>query len=117
MGMELYQELDALTRRLDESISDMRTAGSTLADAERTYRVALRKNALGLRTQGLQMGIINLTVRGIPEVADARFKRDVAQTIYDASKEVVMATKLKMRIVQAQIQQDYGNPSVGYGGM
>lgn len=114
--MDLWTELLELANALDEAIRDMRKTGRELAEAERDYKVCLRSYALRLKgMKGFAVGLIQLVVKGEPEVADARMRRDIAQTMYDASREVVMATKLKLRVVNEQISREISNPHVGRG--
>ena len=45
---------------------------------------------------------------GIEEVADLRCMRDVAQTIYEANKEAINVLKLQIRILESQLQREWG---------
>lgn len=60
-----------------------------------------------MRDQGVAVGIIDKTCYGIPSVADARFKRDVAETVWKANLESIQSIKLQMRIIEAQIQREW----------
>lgn len=106
--MELYEELDSLTKQLDISIKSLRKTGSDYALAEQKYKVLLRQECLKLRDEGMAVGMITLTCYGIPSVAEARFKRDVCESIYLANKEAIASIKLKMRLIGAQIQREWG---------
>ena len=75
---DLYQELQTKTKQLDASIRQLRVSGTEYAQAERDYKVLLRQECLRLRDQGMAIGLIDKTCYGIPSVAEARFRRDVA---------------------------------------
>ena len=75
---DLYDELQVKTRQLDASIKALRKNGTEYAQAERDYKVLLRQECLRLRDEGMALGMIDKTCSGIPSVAEARFKRDVA---------------------------------------
>ena len=45
-----------------------------------------------------------------------RFDRDVKEAIYQANLESINSTKLKLRILENQLNREYGNPKVGVGG-
>ena len=107
MQMDLYQELQSKTRELDVSIKQLRISGSEFAEAERDYKVLLRSECLKLRDAGMAIGMIDKTCYGIPSVADARFKRDVAQTVYKANLEAINSIKLQMRLIEAQLQREW----------
>lgn len=114
MQQDLWSELRGLMDELDGAIGDMRATGQALAEAEREYRVKLRKAALSLKMGGMAVGMIQLTVKGVDYVAEAREARDVAEAFNQAAHEVVMATKLKIRIVSTQLGIEYGRPQAGY---
>ena len=105
--MELYEELEALTRQLDVSIKSLRKTGSDYASAERDYKVLLRQECLRLRDEGMAIGMIDKTCYGIPSVAEARFRRDVAESVYRANQEAINSIKLRMRLIEAQIQREW----------
>lgn len=105
--MELYDELDSLTKQLDISIKSLRKTGSDYASAERDYKVLLRQECLRLRDEGMAVGMIDKTCYGIPSVAEARFRRDVAESIYKANQEAINSIKLRMRLIENQIQREW----------
>ena len=105
---DLIQILERKTRELEKSIKMLRQNGTEAAIAEREYKIALREEALKMRDAGEAVGMINLIIYGVPRVAELRFKRDVAQTIYDANREHINATKLEMRIIEGQINREWG---------
>lgn len=107
--MDLYNDLQTLTERLNTSVKALRKYGQELAECERDYKVTLRQEALKLRTEkDMAVTLINQIVYGIPEVADKRFKRDVAQTMYSVALENINSIKLQMRILENQLQREYG---------
>lgn len=53
------------------------------------------------------------TCYGIPEVADMRFKRDVAETVWKANQEAVNSIKLQLRILDNQLQREWSTPQAG----
>ena len=106
--MELYEELEVKTRQLEASIKSLRKTGSAYADAEKNYKIILRQECLRLRDEGMAIGMITMTAYGIPEVAEARFKRDIAEVTYTANKEAIQSVKLQLRLIESQIQREYG---------
>ena len=106
--MDLYQELQEKTRQLDMSVRSLRTSGTEYAECERAYKVLLRQECLKLRDEGMAIGMIDKTCYGIPSVAEARFKRDVALTVYQANQEAIQSIKLQMRLIEAQLSREWG---------
>lgn len=105
---DLLQELQHKTQQLEKSIRLLRQNGTAYAEAERNYKILLRKECLKLRDDGMAIGMIEKTCYGIPSVAEARFKRDVAGTIYKANQEAINSTKLQLRLIESQIQREWG---------
>ena len=105
---DLYQELQAKTKQLDVSIKNLRKSGTEYAEAERSYKILLRTECLKLRDEGMAIGMIDKTCYGIPSVAEARFQRDVAEVVYKANLEAINSIKLQMRLIESQIQREWG---------
>ena len=105
---DLYDELQAKTRQLDASIKQLRKNGTEYAQKERDYKVLLRGECLKLRDEGMAIGMIDKTCYGIPAVANARFERDIAEVVYEANKEAIQAIKLQMRLIESQLQREWG---------
>lgn len=105
---DLYQELQSKTSQLDMSIKQLRKSGTDYAQAERDYKVLLRTECLKLRDDGMAIGMIDKTCYGIPNVAEARFRRDVAEAVYKANLEAINSIKLQMRLIESQLQREWG---------
>ena len=111
--MDLYNELMQKTKQLEISIKELRNSGTNYAQAERDYKVLLRQECLKLRDEGMAIGMIDKTCYGIPSVAEARFKRDVADAVYRANLESINSLKLQMRLIENQISREYDNTGKG----
>ena len=106
--MDLYNEIQQKIRELEISIRSLRKTGQKYAEAERDYKILLRQEVLKMRDEGQAIGVITLTCYGIPSVAEARFKRDTAEAIYKANLEAINSIKLQLRLLENQIQREYG---------
>ena len=107
--MDLYQELQNKTAQLEASIKQLRKSGTAYAEAERDYKILLRSECLKLRDAGFAIGMIDKTCYGIPSVAEARFQRDVCETVYKANLEAINSIKLQMRLIESQLQREWGS--------
>lgn len=105
--LDLYTELREKTKQLEISIKTLRGSGTEYARAERDYKVLLRQECLKLRDSGMAIGMIDKTCYGIPSVAEARFKRDVAEAVYKANQEAINSIKLQMRLIEGQLQREW----------
>lgn len=106
---DLMNDLQSCSAELKESVRRLRRNGEALAQAEKDYKVLLRQEVLKLRDEGMAVGIIDKTIYGVPSVAEARFKRDIAEATYKANQEHINTTKLHLRIIESQIQREWSN--------
>ena len=106
--MELYNELESLIRQLKASVKELQKTGKAYAEAERDYKILLRKECLKLRDEGTAIGMIDKICYGIPSVADARFKRDMAQVVYEANQEGINSVKVQIRVIEGQLKREWG---------
>lgn len=106
--MDLFEEIQRLMAELTVSIGKLRANGAKLAEAERDYKITLRTEALRLRASDMPVTLINSTIYGVEEVAELRLIRDIAQANYEANKEHINICKLKLRILESQLQREWG---------
>lgn len=108
--MDLFNNLQTLIRDLNVSIKKLRETGSDFAGAERDYKITLRQEALKLRAEkSMPVTLIQQVVYGVPEVAEKRFKRDVKEAIYLANQEAINSIKLQIRVMEGQLNREWGN--------
>ena len=107
--MDLYLDLQNKLHELEVSLKELRNSGTNYATCERDYKILLRQECLKLRDEGMAIGMIDKTCYGIPNVAEARFKRDVAETVYKANLEAINSIKLQLRLIENQISREYGS--------
>jgi len=106
--MDLVNELLSLRQQLNASIRRLKQNGVALAVAERDYKIALNKRVLELRDEGMAATLIQLIIYGERDIAELRFKRDVAKVVYTTNLEHINGTKLQMRILESQINREWG---------
>ena len=107
--VDLMNELQAKTNQLRQAIKELRVNATEYAQAEKDYKMLLRQECLKLRDEGMAIGMIDKTCYGIPSVAEARFKRDVAEAVYKANQEAINGLKLVMRLLEAQISREWSS--------
>ena len=113
MSYDLLQELRNKTDELILCLKQLRTNGIQLAEAEKAYKIKLREEALRLRDEKMPVTLIDKVIYGVPEVAELRFKRDIADTVYQANIEAINSTKLQMRIIENQIAREWSSRDGG----
>jgi len=109
----MIAEIETKSRQLEASIKQLRKSGGAYAQAERDYKVLLRQECLKLRDEGVAVGMIDKICYGIPSVAEARFKRDVAEAVYKANLEAINSIKLQLRLLDNQIGREWGAAGKG----
>ena len=105
---DLINEKNDLQLRLSSAIKQMAKYGSEYAAAESNYKVALAKTALKLKDSGMAVTMINMVIYGTDSVPSLRFKRDTAEVMYKTAQENIQSIKLQLRLVEAQIEREWG---------
>lgn len=107
--MELYQELQVKSAQLDQALKTLRQNGIALAQAERDYKEMVSKEVLRLRDEGMAVTLIAQVIYGLPSVSTLRFQRDCAEAVYNANQEAINVKKLQIRLIEAQINREWGS--------
>ena len=111
--MDLVNELNNLIKKLDISVKSLRNTGSDYAKAYTDYRVALAKELVRLKDDGMAVTIAYDVARGKPEIARLKFKEISTEAIYKANQEAINSTKLQIKIIQEQINKEFGASGKG----
>ena len=106
--LDLINEKNGLCVRLSEGIRLMAKYGREYAQAENDYKVELAKTALSLKDSGMAVTMINTVIYGTGQVPMLRLKRDTAEVMYKTSQENINSIKLQLRLVEAQIEREWG---------
>ena len=107
--MDLVSQIEKLMEELSISIKELRKSGETIEQKERDYKVSLTQEITRLRADKYPVTLISQMIYGIEPVATKRFDRDMAQAKYTANQEHINVTKLKLRIVESQLNREWSN--------
>jgi hypothetical protein len=107
--MDLVNELFTKTKMLTPAIKRLAEEGERFASCERNYKIALRQEALRLREGEMAIGMIDKVIYGIPEIANLRFERDVAESLYKTALEYLNTLKLEIRVLQSQLDKEWSH--------
>lgn len=105
---DLVTEIMDKSRMLDVAISELKRRGQKYAEAERDYRVALSKQMLTERDNGMPVTIISDICKGKSEIAQLRFSRDCAEVLYKSAMEAINSMKLQIRLMDSQLDREWG---------
>lgn len=97
--INVTRELYEGSQRLEKSGSELFRLAKESAEAERDYRVALAREKLKLRAEGMPIGLIEDVSRG--NIADERFKRDLAKEKYIAGRDSIKAIIAQLNALQS----------------
>jgi hypothetical protein len=106
--MDLYNELMEKSRLLDNSIKMLRKTGSDYAKAYTDYRIELAKELMILKNEGYAITLAGDIARGKPEIAHLKFEEISKEAIYKANMESINVLKLQIKIIQEQLNKEYG---------
>lgn len=106
--MDLYEKIQTKVNELDISVKQLRKSGNDKAETERDYKIALTEEALKMKDNKNPVTFIALVIHGVRHIAELRFKRDVAEAIYQANLESINSIKLQLRILENQLDREWG---------
>lgn len=107
--MDLWLELQAKLKQLEQALKTYRVNGIALAEAEKNYKEAISKEVLRLRDEGMAVTLIAQVVYGLPSISTLRFQRDCAEAVYKANEEAINVKKLEVRVIENQLGREWGN--------
>ena len=110
--MEELQKLEELNNLLTSALSEYKKRGQDYAKAYRDYRVNVAQKLLELKAEGMPVTISYDIARGNEEVAKAKEQEIITECLYKSCQEAILTYKLQIKILQAQINNDYGNGGI-----
>lgn len=106
--MNLIMEIQAAIKTLDTMISEMKKRGQDYAQARSAYEIEKAKTILEYREQGQPVTLTLDLTKGNVKVNKLRLDKDIAETLYKTVQEAIQTQKLKIRIMEAQVQREWG---------
>lgn len=106
--MDLINDLQYKLQKINKAVDTLAKNGQRKAQAEMNYRMELAKKILSEREKGTPVTIIGDISRGEPKIAALKFERDTADAVYEANLEAINAWKLEARMMESQIQREWG---------
>ena len=98
--VEIITLMRETNNRLNNAIKELHTQGKEMSLAEKDYKVALAHKMLELRDKGTPVTIINDLARGDERIAELRFKRDLARSLYETAKEGMRSLRVEASVLQ-----------------
>lgn len=107
-GYDLIKQLEDLTEKLNKAQKAFKDNGEAYANAERLHDISFAKALLEEKENGVQATIIEKVVKGRDDIAELKFKLNVAETLFKAADKAIDSYKLQMRMINDQIQREWG---------
>jgi hypothetical protein len=102
--INITKELYETKQRLNIASKEIFTLAKNRAETEKAYKIALRKEILKLKSEGYPATIIGDLAKGADHVAELRFKRDIAKTMYDSGRDSMKATEIEGSLLQTIVK-------------
>lgn len=106
--MDIFNELQQKIKELDISVKSLRKTGSEYAEAYTKYRIKLATKLVELRDEGMPVTIAYDVARGQRDIAKEKYNEIVKEAIYKANLESINSIKLQIRVLENQVQREYG---------
>ena len=106
---DLYNDILRLCDQLDISVKSLRKTGREYAEAHMQARMKLSQAILKLEAQNRPVTNLYYIARGLTEVAHAKFEEISKEAIYKANLESINAIKLKIRVLEKQLEREYSD--------
>lgn len=107
--MDILLELKNKKDLLDKALKEYKGRGIDYANAYKNYRVAVAKELIKLRDEGMPVTIAYDIARGQEEVAELKRQEIITESIYKSCQEAINSYKLQMRILQEQYNKEFDN--------
>lgn len=104
-GYDLQTALHMTLAQNEEAVKELKSVGYALAEARKESRVELAKAMLGLRRSGVAAAIVKDVAKGQKKVADALFREDLQEALWEAQREEVMLRKREADVLREEIDR------------
>lgn len=105
--MELWETQVQIDRELNEALATLVENGTKACECERLYRIEKAKEILRLKKEGYPVTLIPDIVKGLENVADKDFDRNLADVVYKANIERINIRKLELRLLDDFITKEW----------
>lgn len=100
---QILEQMEQCKQALTRGTTHLKTLAIRKAEAEKNYRVEVRKEILNLRLEKVPTTIIHDLVRGNEKVADLRLKRDIAESDYYTCISAIDNLRLDIEVLRSKL--------------
>ena len=109
MDLDLVNQVNNKCKYLDSQIGQLEKTGQEYAKAYADYRVALAQELVKLKSEWYAISLASDIARGRPEIAHLKYQEIWKEAVYKANLESINATKLQIKIMEAQIEREWSH--------
>jgi hypothetical protein len=108
---EKVELLEKSKMNLDNITDHLKELGINLAIAEKEYRKALAVKEISLKSRGnnYPSNMALDIAKGTPEIAELRYKRDIAKINYEVCKDKLKNERMNSEILRSLLAYDRAN--------
>lgn len=89
------------SERIDKGTKNIYELAKKKSETEEQYRIALAKEKLILKSEGMAISLIEDVARGKEDIAHLKFERDYAEDMFKAAIESLRALQAEMSGLQS----------------
>lgn len=104
----MWNDIEEAINELNKTLSEYKNIQKDYALKEYKYRTALSKRLVQLRAEGQAVTHLADIARGMEDIAELRFNRDIAEGLVKSAEEGINFYKLKIRELEAQHSREWG---------
>jgi len=101
--IEIMTQMDHAIDKLESQNEDLKKLGENKAETRRKYYVALNKKILELKADKFPATLILPLSKGEAEVAQLRFDKDVAESIYYTAIDALNNTRIEIDVLRSKL--------------
>ena len=99
----ILEQLEQSKQALTKGNIQLKNLAIKKAEAERNYRVELRKEILKLRLEKVPTTVIQDIAKGNERIADLRLKRDIAESDYYTCISSIENLRLEIEVLRSKL--------------
>ena len=103
----MWNEIQRALRLLDLTIEENKQLGLKLSATQTKYYTMKDLRVRELMDGGMSATAVQLIIKGEPDVNDALNAYLDAQVEYDNSREAINACKLRIRVLESQLEREW----------
>lgn len=105
----MWTQIEQAISDLNKTLSEYKKYQKDYAHKEYNYRTALSKKLIEFRAEGMAVTHLADIAKGLPEIAQLRLERDLAEGLVKSAEEGINFYKLKIREMESQYNKEWGS--------